>query len=84
MCLLLCMEQWSLVSTLLLNPIVLFLMSFAWLHALFILFLSLDNMVLLGNHYDAWTFGAVDPNSGTAVILEIARAIDQLRSSGKQ
>ncbi|KAK1290097.1 putative glutamate carboxypeptidase 2 [Acorus calamus] len=27
--------------------------------------------VLLGNHRDAWTFGAVDPNSGTAALLEI-------------
>uniref|UniRef100_A0A1X7V380 Aminopeptidase NAALADL1 n=1 Tax=Amphimedon queenslandica TaxID=400682 RepID=A0A1X7V380_AMPQE len=41
-----------------------------------------DSLVLLGNHYDAWTFGAVDPNSGTAVILEVARVIDQLRSTG--
>ena len=27
--------------------------------------------VLLGNHRDAWTFGAVDPNSGTAALLEV-------------
>ncbi|XP_048623383.1 probable glutamate carboxypeptidase LAMP1 isoform X2 [Brassica napus] len=30
-----------------------------------------DRYVILGNHRDAWTFGAVDPNSGTAVLLEI-------------
>ncbi|KAJ9693801.1 hypothetical protein PVL29_009662 [Vitis rotundifolia] len=32
-----------------------------------------DRYVLLGNHRDAWTYGAVDPNSGTAVLLDIAR-----------
>ncbi|QHN77982.1 Putative glutamate carboxypeptidase [Arachis hypogaea] len=26
--------------------------------------------VILGNHRDAWAFGAVDPNSGTAALLE--------------
>ena len=44
----------------------------------------IDHLVLLGNHYDAWTFGGVDPNSATAVILELARVIDQLRSTGKE
>ncbi|KAK1313817.1 putative glutamate carboxypeptidase 2 [Acorus calamus] len=29
-----------------------------------------DRYVLLGNHRDAWTFGAVGPNSGTAALLE--------------
>ncbi|KAJ0840514.1 putative glutamate carboxypeptidase II [Helianthus annuus] len=29
-----------------------------------------DRSVILGNHRDAWTFGAVDPNSGTAALLE--------------
>lgn len=28
---------------------------------------------MLGNHRDAWTYGAVDPNSGTAALLDIAR-----------
>lgn len=27
--------------------------------------------MVLGNHRDAWTFGAVDPNSGTAALLEV-------------
>jgi len=27
--------------------------------------------VILGNHRDAWTFGGVDPNSGTAALLEV-------------
>ncbi|KAK4343406.1 hypothetical protein RND71_036500 [Anisodus tanguticus] len=30
-----------------------------------------DRFVILGNHHDAWTFGVVDPNSGTATLLEI-------------
>ncbi|KAG8491519.1 hypothetical protein CXB51_014891 [Gossypium anomalum] len=30
-----------------------------------------DRFVILGNHRDAWTFGAVDPNSGTAALLEL-------------
>ncbi|KAJ4708547.1 Peptidase M28 family protein [Melia azedarach] len=29
-----------------------------------------DRFVILGNHRDAWTFGAVDPNSATAALLE--------------
>ncbi|KAK8956144.1 putative glutamate carboxypeptidase 2 [Platanthera guangdongensis] len=33
-------------------------------------FFDLSRYVLVGNHYDAWTFGAVDPNSGTAAFLE--------------
>jgi hypothetical protein len=28
--------------------------------------------VIIGNHRDAWTFGAVDPNSGTAAMLEVS------------
>ena len=31
---------------------------------------------------DAWVFGAVDPNSGTAVLEEIARAFGTLRTKG--
>ncbi|XP_035835236.1 probable glutamate carboxypeptidase LAMP1 [Helianthus annuus] len=32
---------------------------------------SVIRFVILGNHRDAWTFGAVDPNSGTAALLEV-------------
>lgn len=38
--------------------------------------------VLVGNHRDAWTFGAVDPNSGTIVLLELARALGKLHAQG--
>ena len=39
--------------------------------------------MLLGNHHDAWVFGAVDPNSGTAVLMELARAFDDLLSNSE-
>ncbi|MGC1660145.1 MAG: M28 family metallopeptidase [Candidatus Acidiferrales bacterium] len=42
-----------------------------------------DNQwVVLGNHHDAWVFGAVDPGSGTASLLEAARALGQLVREG--
>src|SRR3712207_7170752 len=37
-----------------------------------------DRLVVLGNHRDAWTFGAVDPNSGTAAMVEEARGLGEL------
>jgi N-acetylated-alpha-linked acidic dipeptidase len=37
-----------------------------------------DRWVVLGNHRDAWTFGAVDPNSGTTAMLELARGFGEL------
>jgi N-acetylated-alpha-linked acidic dipeptidase len=36
----------------------------------------------MGNHHDAWVFGAADPGSGTAVMLETARALGELARSG--
>ncbi|KAK2647390.1 hypothetical protein Ddye_014879 [Dipteronia dyeriana] len=41
-----------------------------------------DRYVILGNHRDAWTYGAVDPNSGTAALLDIARRYTLLMRSG--
>lgn len=41
-----------------------------------------DRYVILGNHRDAWTFGAVDPNSGTATLLEIAQRLWKLQKKG--
>ena len=43
-----------------------------------------DRWVILGNHADAWTFGAADPNSGTASWLETARALGAARRAGWQ
>ncbi len=41
-----------------------------------------DRWVIMGNHRDAWTFGAVDPNSGTTAMLESARAFGSLLKKG--
>lgn len=41
-----------------------------------------DRWVVLGNHRDAWVFGAVDPNSGSSAMLEIARGFGQLMKQG--
>ena len=39
-------------------------------------------IVLLSNHHDAWTYGGVDPSSGTATALELARALGELQRRG--
>jgi N-acetylated-alpha-linked acidic dipeptidase len=41
-----------------------------------------EKKVILGNHRDAWTHGAVDPNSGTAAQLEVARGLAAAMKSG--
>ncbi|CUT01031.1 M28 family metallopeptidase [Candidatus Chrysopegis kryptomonas] len=41
-----------------------------------------EKKIIFGNHHDAWVYGAVDPNSGTAVMLETARALSELVKSG--
>uniref|UniRef100_A0A1J3K786 glutamate carboxypeptidase II n=1 Tax=Noccaea caerulescens TaxID=107243 RepID=A0A1J3K786_NOCCA len=41
-----------------------------------------DRYVLLGNHRDSWTYGAVDPNSGTSALLDISRRFSLLLKSG--
>jgi N-acetylated-alpha-linked acidic dipeptidase len=41
-----------------------------------------SQIVLLSNHHDAWTFGGVDPSSGTASTLELARALGELVRRG--
>ena len=43
--------------------------------------LDTDRHVILGNHRDAWVFGAVDPNSATAVLMEMARTLSILRKN---
>ncbi len=40
------------------------------------------NWVIAGNHRDAWTYGAVDPNSGTAAMLESVHGIGALLKEG--
>jgi len=41
-----------------------------------------EEWVVLGNHRDAWTYGAVDPNSGTVAFLEMARGLGALMRNG--
>ena len=41
-----------------------------------------DRWVIMGNHRDAWVFGAVDPNSGTTAMLETARAFGAMLKKG--
>jgi N-acetylated-alpha-linked acidic dipeptidase len=43
---------------------------------------SPNDWVVAGNHRDAWVYGAVDPSSGTAAMLEAVRGIGELRKSG--
>ena len=41
-----------------------------------------DAWVIAGNHRDAWVYGAVDPNSGTAAMLEAVHGMGTLLKSG--
>ena len=41
-----------------------------------------DQWIILGAHFDAWSFGASDPNSGTAMLLQVAEALGELAKEG--
>lgn len=41
-----------------------------------------DQWIILGGHRDGWVFGAQDPNGGTTVLLEAARAIGRQLKAG--
>lgn len=41
-----------------------------------------EALVVAGNHRDAWVYGAVDPNSGTAAMLETVHGFGELLKSG--
>ncbi len=41
-----------------------------------------ENWVVVGNHRDAWVYGAVDPNSGTASMLEAVHGVGALIREG--
>lgn len=42
-----------------------------------------DEVIIIGNHRDAWIKGgAGDPNSGSAVLIELARAFGALKDAG--
>ncbi|XP_064485648.1 aminopeptidase NAALADL1-like isoform X2 [Ornithodoros turicata] len=41
-----------------------------------------DRYALTGNHHDAWAYGAAEPSSGTAALLEVSRILGGLRRNG--
>ena len=41
-----------------------------------------EALVIAGNHRDAWVYGAVDPSSGTAAMLESVHAMGALLKTG--
>jgi N-acetylated-alpha-linked acidic dipeptidase len=41
-----------------------------------------ERKILLSNHHDAWVYGAVDPCSGTATMISLARALGTLARQG--
>jgi N-acetylated-alpha-linked acidic dipeptidase len=43
-----------------------------------------DRWIVVGNHRDAWVYGAVDPSSGSASLLELARVLGELARQGQR
>ena len=41
-----------------------------------------DEWIILGSHFDAWGFGATDPNSGTAMLLSLSETLGKLKDKG--
>lgn len=41
-----------------------------------------DQWIIAGAHYDAWAFGATDPNSGTAMLLALSESLGKLSQAG--
>ncbi|KAI9714090.1 MAG: hypothetical protein M1812_006537 [Candelaria pacifica] len=41
-----------------------------------------EKVIYVGNHRDSWCFGAADPGSGTAVMLEVVRIFGALKNLG--
>lgn len=41
-----------------------------------------DEIVIVGNHRDAWIYGGVDPSSGSAALIELARTLGSLARRG--
>ena len=41
-----------------------------------------ERSILLGTHHDAWTFGGVDPGTGATALLEVAKGLGQLATTG--
>jgi N-acetylated-alpha-linked acidic dipeptidase len=41
-----------------------------------------DEVIIVGNHRDAWIYGGVDPSSGSAALMELARTLGELKKTG--
>lgn len=41
-----------------------------------------EELVIVGNHRDAWIYGGVDPSSGSAALVELARTLGRLTRGG--
>jgi N-acetylated-alpha-linked acidic dipeptidase len=41
-----------------------------------------DDLVIVGNHRDAWIYGGVDPSSGSAALIELVRTLGELKQAG--
>lgn len=41
-----------------------------------------DRYVIYGNHRDSWVHGAIDPSSGTSVMLELTRVLGRMVKQG--
>merc|ERR1712212_579321 len=41
-----------------------------------------DRYVMVGNHRDAWGFGALDPGSGTAQMMQVVRVLGEKGRTG--
>lgn len=42
-----------------------------------------DRYVIYGNHRDSWVHGAIDPSSGTSVMLELTRVLGRMVKKGE-
>jgi N-acetylated-alpha-linked acidic dipeptidase len=43
-----------------------------------------EEEVIVGNHRDAWVFGGVDPSSGSAALMELARSLGSVARNGSR
>jgi len=41
-----------------------------------------DDVIVIGNHRDAWVYGGVDPSSGSAALIELAENLGELKRRG--
>lgn len=41
-----------------------------------------DEWIVMGCHYDAWSFGSTDPNSGTAMMLALTETLGKMAREG--